>query len=253
MKKTLIMLSLCALLVGCTKDWGTPTTRNYPINGPFTGLEVSDAFQVTMSDQVTDVVVTVGDVAHKNVEVKVVNGKLHIGFKPNTMFYNGTATAVIPASLLYDLNLSGASSFTGNLEGEYVKIDLSGASIFSGNVSAGDIDFDLSGASSFTGIVEAEKLEFDLSGASTITVEGYSNTYMELDLSGATTLNAANLETPMVFGNMSGGSFADVTCCSSLNVELSGGSTLVYGLISNDCQPNVNCPCTGGSIVRPRM
>lgn len=253
MKKTLFMLSLCALFFGCTKDWGVPTTRNYPINAIYTGLEVSDAFQVTVSDQVTDVVVTVGDLAHKNVEVKVVNGKLHIGFKPMSFNgYNGVATAVIPATLLYDLNLSGASSFTGNLEGYNVEIDLSGASCFKGNVSSADIDFDLSGASSFTGTVESEKLEFNLSGASTVTVEGNSNTYMEIDLSGASQLHAANLKTPMVFGNMSGGSFADVTCCSSLNVELSGGSTLTYGTINDDCHPVVNCPCTGGSMVRPR-
>lgn len=253
MKKTLIMLSLCALFFGCTKDWGVPTTRNYPINAIYTGLEVSDAFQVTVSDQVTDVVVTVGDLAHKNVEVKVVNGKLHIGFKPMSFNgYNGVATAVIPATLLYNLDLSGASSFTGNLEGYNVEIDLSGASSFKGNVSSADIDFDLSGASSFTGSVETEKLEFNLSGASTVTVEGNSNTYMEIDLSGASQLHAANLETPMVFGNMSGGSFADVTCCSSLNVELSGGSTLTYGTINDDCHPVVNCPCSGGSMVRPR-
>lgn len=251
MKKTLIMLSLCALLVGCTKDWGTPTTRNYPINALYSGLEVSNAFHVTVSDQVSDVVVTVGDLAHERVIVEVRNGKLHIGFKPNTM-YNGEATAVIPASILWELDLSGASSFTGNLEGDHVDIDLSGSSSYRGNVSAGDIDFDLSGASNFTGTVETEKLEFDLSGASTITVEGNSNTYMEIGLSGASQLHAANLETPMVFGNMSGGSFADVTCCSSLNVELSGGSTLVYGTISDDCHPMVNCPSTGGSTVRPR-
>ena len=251
MKKVLIVLSLCALFCGCTKDWGTPSTRNYPINGNYAGLEVSDAFQVTVSDQVTDVVVTVGELAHKNVEVMVVDGKLHIGFKPKTN-YNGVATAVIPTTLLWDLDLSGASSFTGDLEGDYVKIDLSGASIYRGNVSAGDIDFDLSGTSNFTGTVETEKLEFDLSGSSTVSVEGKSYTYMEIDLNGTSQLHAAYLETPMVFGNMSGTSFADVTCCSSLNVELSGVSTLVYGTVSDDCHPVVNCPCAGGSTVKQR-
>ena len=41
MKKTLIMISLCALLLGCTKDWGVPSTRNYPVNGSFSELDVS--------------------------------------------------------------------------------------------------------------------------------------------------------------------------------------------------------------------
>ena len=222
MKKTLIMLSLCALFCGCTKDWGLPTTRNYPINGPFTGLEVSNAFQVTVSDQVTDVVVTVGDLAHKNVDV------------------------------LRDLDLSGASSFTGDLTGDDVEIDLSGASFYRGNVLAKDLDVDLSGASTYSGVVEADKINFELSGASKVTVGGDCQNEVKMDLSGASRLAASDLYVPVVRGNMSGASEADVTCCTSLNVELSGGSTLIYGTISDDCHPDVNCPCSGGSIVRPR-
>ncbi len=251
MKKILIMLSLCALLVGCTKDWGTPTTRNYPINGSFTGLEVSGAFQVTVSDQVTDVVVTVGDLAHERVVVEVKNGKLHIGFKPNTM-YNGTATAIIPTTVLRDLDLSGASSFTGDLLGEEVDVDLSGASVFRGQVTANDIDFDLSGASYFTGDIKADRLKFELSGASSVTASGYCQNRMEIDLSGGSQLDAVNLDASVIHGSMSGGSHADVTCCTSLNVSLSGGSTLVYGTISDDCHLDVNCPCSGGSTIRPR-
>ena len=251
MKKTLIVLSLCALFCGCKKDWGDPTTRNYPINSGFTGLEVSDAFQVTVSDQVSDVVVTVGDLAHNKVVVEVKNYKLHIGFKPNVK-YNGVATAVIPATILYELNLSGASSFTGNLEGYIVDIDLSGASIYKGNISADRVDFDFSGASTYTGAVDAYKVFVNLSGASNITAEGTCHTFMEISLSGASQLKAANLETPAVHGNMSGGSYAEVTCCSSLNVELSGGSTLIYETISEDCHPVIDCPSSGGSSVRPR-
>lgn len=253
MKKILIVLALCALFCGCTKekDWGTPTTRNYSINGVFTGLEVSGAFQVTVSDQVSDVVVTVGELAHNKVVVEVKNYKLHIGFKPNVK-YNGVATAVIPADILYELDLSGASSFTGNLEGYLVDIDLSGASIYKGNVSADKVYFDFSGASTFTGTVDAYKVFVNLSGASDITAEGTCHTFMEIGLSGASQLKAANFNAPSVHGSMSGGSFADVTCCSSLNVELSGGSTLIYGTTSEDCYPVIDCPSSGGSSVRPR-
>lgn len=253
MKKTLVMLSLCALLVGCTKDWGIPTTQHYPISGPFTGLDVSGAFQVTMSDQVTDVEVTVGELAQKNVEVKVVNGKLHIGFKPMSFNnYNGVATAVIPVTVLRDLDLSGASSFTGDLSGDDVDVDLSGASFYEGDVTTRNFDLDLSGASTYEGHLETEKMDVDLSGASTVKVSGNCQNTMKINLSGGSSLNAFDLDASAVHGNMSGGSFAYVTCCSSLNVELSGGSRLVYGLVSNDCQPNVNCPCTGGSTFGPR-
>ncbi|MBR4135263.1 MAG: DUF2807 domain-containing protein [Bacteroidales bacterium] len=233
MKKIIILLSLCALFFGCTKDWGSPTTKNYPINGSFTGLDVSNAFQVTMSDEVTDVVVTVGELAHDRVIVKVINGELQVGFKPNTR-YNGTAKAVIPATAnLRDLDLSGASSFVGELSGHDVGIDLSGASHFNGSVNAEEIDLDLSGAS----------------GAD---IHGSCLEKMDIDLSGASTLKAAALHVPSVIGEMSGASNAEVTICTLLNVELSGASTLVYDLISSGCHPVIDCPTSGSSTVRPR-
>lgn len=233
MKNIVILLSLSILFFGCTKDWGTPATKNYPINGAYTKLDVSNAFDVTVSDQVTDVVVTVGELAHDRVVVRVVDGELLIGFKPNTM-YNGKAVAVIPANAnLSDLELSGASSFTGDLRGD-------------------DVDIELSGASTYRGIVEATELDIDLSGASDAILSGACQTKMEIDLSGASTLKAANLSAMSVFGEMSGASDADVTVCSDLNVELSGASTLTYGTSSEDCHPVVNCSTSGASTVQPR-
>ena len=232
MKNIVILLSLSLLFFGCTKDWGTPATKNYLINGAYTKLDVSNAFEVTVSDQVTDVVVTVGDLAHERVVVKVVDGELQIGFKPNTN-YSGKATAVIPAAVLRKLDLSGASSFTGDLRGD-------------------DVDIELSGASTYRGTVEATELDIDLSGASDAILSGACQTKMEIDLSGASTLKAANLSSMSVYGEMSGASDADVTVCSDLNVELSGASTLTYGTSSEDCHPVVNCSTSGASTVQPR-
>lgn len=233
MKNIVILLSLSLLFFGCTKDWGTPVTKNYPTNGAYTKLDVSNAFEVTVSDQVTDVVVTVGDLAHERVVVKVVNGELQIGFKPNTR-YNGKATAVIPANpILNDIDLSGASSFTGDLIGH-------------------DVDIDLSGASKYRGFVDADGISLDLSGASVADIQGFCQNKMNIDLSGASILNAANLAATSVFGEMSGASNADVTICSQLNVDLSGASTLTYGTYSDECHPNINCPASGSSVVKPR-
>lgn len=233
MKNIVILLSLSLLFFGCTKDWGTPVTKNYPINGAYTKLDVSNAFEVTVSDQVTDVVVTVGDLAHERVVVKVVNGELQIGFKPNTR-YNGKATAVIPANpILNDIDLSGASSFTGDLIGH-------------------DVDIDLSGASKYRGFVDADGISLDLSGASVADIQGFCQNKMNIDLSGASILNAANLAATSVFGEMSGASNADVTICSQLNVNLNGASTLTYGTYSDECHPNINCPASGSSVVKPR-
>jgi hypothetical protein len=232
MKNIVILLSLSIFFFGCTKDWGTPATKNYPINGAYTKLDVSNAFEVTVSDQVTEVVVTVGELAHDRVVVKVVDGELQIGFKPNTN-YSGKATAVIPAAVLRKLDLSGASSFTGDLRGD-------------------DVDIELSGASTYRGTVEATELDIDLSGASDAILSGVCQTKMGIDLSGASTLKAADLSAMSVYGEMSGASDADVTVCSALNVQLSGASTLTYGTSSEECHPNINCPASGSSVVKPR-
>jgi hypothetical protein len=233
MKNIVILVSLSIFFFGCTKDWGTPATKNYPINGAYTKLDVSNAFEVTVSDQVTDVVVTVCELAHDRVVVRVVDGELRIGFKPNT-WYNGKATAVIPANpILNDIDLSGASSFTGDLIGH-------------------GVDIDLSGASKYRGFVAADGISLDLSGASVADIQGFCQNKMNIDLSGASILNAANLAATSVFGEMSGASNADVTICSQLNVDLSGASTLTYGTYSDECHPNINCPASGSSVVKPR-
>lgn len=254
MKKTIILLSLCALFIGCAREYGgVPETKNYPVSGSYTGLDVSSAFQVTVSDEVTDVVVTVGELAHDRVIVKIIDGTLYIGFKPYTR-YNGTATAVIPANAnLCELDLSGASSFTGDLHGHEVDIDLSGASTFEGTLNGHEMDIDLSGASHFNRVlVNADEIDLDLSGASKASLHGVCQNKMKIDLSGASKLDASLLETPSVHGEMSGASRADVTVCSGLSVNLSSASTLTYGTVSGDCNPVINCSTSGGSTVRAR-
>lgn len=232
MKHTLLLLSLCALCAGCMKDYGTPTTESYPVNGDYTALEASYAFQVTVSDQVSEVQVTVGELAQDLVKVYVKDNTLHIGFKWGTL-YNGTATAVIPANArLSELDLSGASSFTGDLSAAYVGIELSGVSHYNGNI-------------------DADKLDFEISGASTATVSGRCESTMDVELSGASTLNASLLEAAVVEGELSGASMADVCCSQRLEVELSGASTLIYAIVPGS-SPIVNCHTSGGSQVRMR-
>lgn len=230
----LLAIAMLFLYTSCSKDFGNPTTRNYPIGGAsYNGLNVSHAFQVTVSDRVTDVVVTVGEKAHDKVKVEVKDGTLYIGFDWINN-YNGTATAIIPASRLNNLTLSGASTFSGDLSGNEVDIDLSGASVYNGNVTANDVDI-------------------DLSGASVATVTGSCQTALDLGLSGASELYAANLPAQIVKGDISGASTADVTCCNSVRVSLSGASHLTYAPSSSDCHPDVSgCSTTGASTVRQR-
>lgn len=233
MKRTILLIAILGLFASCAKDYGEPTTKHFPISGTYTGLSVSHSFQVTVSDQVSDVVVTVGEKTLDKVKVEVKNGNLCIGFAWWNN-YNGVATAVIPAGVaISELDLSGASSFIGDLSGLNVDIDLSGASVYKGNVTASDLDV-------------------DLSGASIATVNGDCHNTMLIDISGASELHASGLNAQSVKGNISGASTANVTCCTRLKVNLSGASTLTYGTTDLGCNPVVDCETTGSSTVSQR-
>ena len=250
-------LLFCAAFVGlfasCSKYYGEPTTQNYPINGSYTKLDVSHAFDVTVSDAVTQAIVTVPEDLHSKLKLEVKNGTLYIGFTRSWIVAGSDCTVILPPNAqLKDLELSGASSFTGNLQGVTSDIELSGASDFYGNVTASDVDFEISGASSYNGIVACDEVDVDLSGSSTLTIQGACSGKMEMGVSGASQVKASGFDTDAVTGSLSGSSDADVTVCSLLKVNVSGASDLTYGTSSSDCHPTVNCQVSGSSSVNAR-
>lgn len=223
------------VFVSCS-NYGEPVSMNYPVNGSYTKLSVSHAFDVTVSDDIASAVVTVPERLHDKVKVAVLNGTLYIGYK-NSLSFTGSdvqASVVLPRNAqLSDLDLSGASSFCGDLKGSDVEIDLSGASEFQGNVMA-------------------DEMEIDLSGASKASLSGSCAGMIDIEVSGASYLNAASVDAQSVQGDLSGASSADVTICNNVKVNLSGASHLTYGLLSSDCQPVVKCESSGSSTVEQR-
>ena len=219
MKKILVCLTSLALTVlcGCSKTDGTPITKEFSIGNTYTELNVSHAFNVTVSDEVTQVTVTAGDRIMPKVIVEEKNGKFIIRLKDLTVAY-GNLTALIP----YNSNLK--------------EVDLSGASEFHSQhlIAAQSVSIDLSGASKFYGEVEATtKLDLDLSGASDATLTGTVGT-LDIDLSGASNImqttvgNKYGLSCNNCQGDMSGASTAYIHCDGTIAVDLSGSSTLHY-------------------------
>lgn len=237
MKKILSVLALVALLCGCSQqDWGTLETVNYPIDGEWTALDISNAFNVTTSVTATEpvAVVTIGEKAHQYVQVEVKDGTLYIGIKKWNFVSNEKATVVLPAnSELGKLRVSGASSYHGTLFGDDVSMKLSGASHFDGNMTVDNADV-------------------ELSGASHATINGYCMEELDVRISGASQLDGVRFPCTKISGEISGASFADVTCCESLEVEVSGASRVTYGTPGEDCPLKVNCDCTGASTVEKR-
>jgi len=254
MKKILTLLAVCAMLCACSSDWGALETVNYPISGEYHALDISNAFQVTMSETVSEpvAIVTIGEKAHQYVRVEVINGTLYIGIKKWKFTSNEKATVILPVADIDDLRVSGASSFNGTMDEEKVKMKVSGASRFDGAVHCENADIELSGASHFEGAMYCENADIGLSGASRATINGYCMEELDIDISGASELDGVRFPCTTIVGKVSGASEADVTCCESLKVEVSGASKIIYGTPSDECDPNVDCECSGGSSVHSR-
>ena len=176
MKKYLFVLSALVLFAfsSCQKFAGDPISKDFTV-GSYTELEVEDAFEVTVSDAVNVVTVTVGEKLMPKVVVEVVENTLKIHLKGiNHSTYGSDLKVVIPYNAdLTSVDLSGASEFHSEfgLEGQKVEIELSGASDFFCDIDADEVDIDLSGASNFYGDILADEIEMEVSGSSD--VKGY--------------------------------------------------------------------------------
>ncbi|MBR1850820.1 MAG: DUF2807 domain-containing protein [Bacteroidales bacterium] len=239
-KRNLIVSTLvaaAALLAACTSaDSNEPNvTKRLPIDKAYTELVVSHAFRVEVCDTVSCAVVTIPESQQPYLRFETSGGTLSIGYTRNWLAANTTGGHVLlpPNAALNSIELSGASSFSGDIE-------------------ANDVEVELSGASVFVGAVKCSEIDMDLSGASTATVSGLCSDNMDVELSGASELSAAEFNASRVDATLSGASTANITLCSSLDADLSGASQLVYHLASPDCKPEVDTEATGGSTVTQR-
>lgn len=170
MRKLIFIVASFILLAfyGCTKMEGDPVTKEFSINGSYTELQVEDAFDVTVSDEVSQITVTAGENVMPKIVVEKSGCKLIIRVKPVVNIY-GTVKVLLPYSPdLTTVDLSGASNFNTGfaLKGEKVEVSLSGASNFFGDVEADEAEIDLSGASDAAIQGKVGKLTIDLSGSS---------------------------------------------------------------------------------------
>ena len=257
--------------MACEKE-GNDITMKYPVLGDYTKLDVSGAFDVVVCDTVSEAVVTTSERLQRYVVVKVEDGVLTIKYRPNLTFHSRGGKVLLPRNeRLCEVELSGASSFTGDLKGDEVELDLSGASDFYGSLQAtNEVELDLSGSSNFEGAIQGSEVSLDLSGSSdiegsidadnievdavgssTVKVTGSCLNYVDLDLSGSSDFLAPVMECRNVQGEMSGSSDAEFQVCESLRVNLSGSSSIVYG-IPVGCNPTVRCSTSGSSSVNTR-
>lgn len=238
MKKYSIILSIVALFAffGCQKYAGDPISKDFTIEGSYTGLEVEDAFDVFVLNTATQITVTCGEHVMPNVVVEIKENTLKIYLKGWHTNRGKDMTVILPYNAdLTSVDLSGAAEFRSEfgLEGRKVDVDLSGASICYCDIDAEEVEMDLSGSSDFYGNILADKIDLELSGASDATLEG-EVTALTMDLSGSSSIvkkvigNRYALVCGRCEGEMSGSSDAFIHCDGSIKVQLSGSSELHF-------------------------
>ncbi len=190
----------------------TVTTREVQLS-EYSGIRVSDAFNayVTFSDSQERIEIEANDNLHERIIVRKEGNVLIVRLKNLTNVKgNATMNVYITTNNLSYFDISGASSLL--LENE---------------LSTQEVDIELSGASTFTGEIYADELKFDAGGASRASLFGTLG-FLDVSLSGSSTIDDYDLETEKLDIRLSGASDAYLTVSESIDIKASGASTLRY-------------------------
>lgn len=184
---------------------------------PFTGIHVSNAFNVYLSQASADAVaVSASSVKDRDlITVEVKNGILYIGMKKDSGWKgNKKLRAYISFRDISSLNISGACDV-----------------FVQGSMKVTNLKIQQSGASDFKGKLDAERLEVELSGASDMTVSG-TVTRLQADVSGASDFKGYDLTAESCTVQASGASDVHISVSKELSAEVSGASDVKY---KGDC------------------
>jgi hypothetical protein len=219
MKRVLVFVALIVLslqMVSCDYETIRASNRISTIGYGFSDysrLKVSHAFNVyvTFSDVEERIEVEANENIHDRIIVQKEGNTLRVRLKNHTNLRgNVTLNVFITTREISNFDISGASNITleNPLVTRDVDLELSGASSFSGEMDLTDLDIDASGASNIDLFGNTESLRARLSGSSDL--KDYDLTVEELDI------------------DLSGASDAYLTVTESIDIQASGASTLRY-------------------------
>ena len=197
----------------------------------FERIEAGYAFDIEVSRADTyQVNLAIDEVLVEYLNVKQSGGTVYIGLKSGHNYQNQSRKAEITLPTLSRMELSGASK--GVVRGfstiEDIDFELSGASRLEiKELKTGKTELDLSGASKVTGSMYTNEGNFSLSGASTLELSGTApDISVEASGSSEVMLDSFNVVTAKV--ELSGASEAEMVISKRLDINLSGGSKLIY-------------------------
>ena len=224
-------------------------TKDFVIEGSYTELEVQDAFDITVSNTVSQITVTTGENVMPKVVVEKIDNTLKIYLRPITISGSNELKVVLPYNAdLKSVDLSGASEFHSEygLYGEKIEVELSGASDFYCDIEADEIEIDLSGSSSFHGKAAADKVKVHMSGSSDYFGDVLADG-INMDLSGSSSIEG-NVSANSLDLDLSGASVATLEGqVTELKIDLEGSSNIVkkvvgnrYALACDNCEGNMS-------------
>lgn len=257
LRKNIVLILLFAglLMTSCDRLIPIPAgyldTRNFNV-GTFNAIEAHNAIDVVYCD-VDQIVVTTDANALDKIIVKLDGQTLVLRYPPRWRSLGETRVLVPRQNFLHDVELSGASSFISDscLVADEFDLELSGASTFSAPLSARKLDMDLSGASTVNSALSvSDELDVHASGASNLNLFGQAPR-LDVELSGASSISTTksngsyNFASNHVEGGISGASMMRFHCDGSIRCSLSGGSEIFYTGTATTMGSN----CSGGSNI----
>lgn len=222
-KKLSVLAILFITLSACHKSIkpsGSLTNQVHNLGG-YEKVIISDAInaKISFTSGAEQVTVQANSNLHPYIITEVIGENLYIRLKDNILIKGSyTINVQIDANDFSALEVSGASNCTieNSWINSFININASGASRISGSISSDYCNVNLSGASILSILGNALDVNMSLSGSSNFDGFSFQSDNLHADLSGA-----SNVE---------------LTVDSTLNLNLSGGSTLRYmgeGVIEN--------------------
>ncbi|MEM9835830.1 MAG: head GIN domain-containing protein [Bacteroidota bacterium] len=189
-----------------------PVTTELRSEADFSRIDVTDAFDVEIRNGLnSSVSIETNENVHDIVEVEVFSDELHVRLRDGFRLQNGSVVKVlIVAPTITEIIGSGA-----------VEIELVDP------LEQLALDFNLSGASSFHGEVRLDNLIGEARGASSINLTGRTTDY-RLRARGASSIRDFDLVVDNLNLDLSGASSTRITVNETLSLEISGASSLVF-------------------------
>lgn len=213
MKRLFILLTFFSTAV-----FAQESKRTFSVSG-FEKLDMGSAFVITVTQASSYKVDVAGrEQDLKDLVVKVSNGRLDIGYPNNWGGWKNRKEVYVTITMpkLTGVNFSGASKAkVSGFTSESFDIDISGASQATFDINAKNLALDCSGASGITIVGDGQKLSADVSGASSINAYDFKVSTANIDASGAS--GAKVYVTSKIVAEASGAS----------NVRYKGGATNV--------------------------